>query len=216
MKKKQLLIKALPLLAIGLSSCSTYYMIKPAGDLTSVSTRNIDNSANYENLKTYAGISRQDVESAISIAKKGKIKKKNPIIKQINEFKSESLKESVDNVVRSVAGGEFIHNARVYTVFELKNNVFSLETKTYYVMSGDVWGIKSENANVNGFHKGDKVVFTHSKDLKKVIGTKNFDGEIGKQYKGTVIDLKGGFATLQLENETVCDIPYSYLTNLGQ
>lgn len=196
-------------------SCSTYYVIKPAGDLTSISTRNIDNSAKYENLKSYAGVSRPDIEAAISTAKKGKIKKKNPIIKQINQFKALSLKESVDNVLNSVAGGEFIHNVRVYTVLEMRPKITALETDTYYVMSGDVWGLNNENTNIKGFHKNDNVIFTYSRDLKKEIGTKNFNGEIGKQYKGKVIDLKSGFATIQLENESVLDIPYSYLTNIG-
>lgn len=207
--KKLLFITAL----LGLTaSCSTYYTITPTGSLASISTRNIDRSANYTQIQAYAGVSRADVEAAISSSKKGQIKKRNPIIKEINQYSAKNLNEAVDNVVKGVAGGEFIQNVRVFQVNEIKR--FSI--KTFYVISGDVWGENKENPEIKGFHKNDKIIFTFTKDLKKEIGTKNFSGEIGKQYKGKVIGLKGGFATIELENSTVVDIPYSYLTNLGQ
>lgn len=207
--KKLLLITALPGI---MASCSTYYTVQTTGSLASISTRNIDKSAEYVQLQAYAGVSRADVEAAISSSKNGKIKKRNPIIKEINQFSAKSLNEAVDNVVKGVPGGEFVQNVRVFQVNQIKG--YSI--KTYYVISGDIWGENKENPEIKGFHKNDKVVFSYTKDLKKEIGTKNFTGEIGKQYKGKVIGLKGGFATIELENATVVDIPYTYLTNLGQ
>lgn len=183
-----------------LTSCSTSYIIKEAGDLTVIATRNIDKSVDYQMITAYAGISRSDIEAAKSTAKKGIIKKKNPIIKAVNTFKAKNLNGAVDNVVKSVAGGEYLANLRIYTVAEFKSFSFKKDMlfDVYYVASGDVWGVKDDNSNIKGFHKKDNVIFTYSKDLKKAIGTKNFEGEIGKQYKGVVIDLKGAFSSVQL------------------
>lgn len=195
-----------------LSSCSTYYTIEPIGELTSIATRNIETSKTYEKLESYAGVSRTDVEAASSTNKNGRIKKNNPIIKTVNSFRAKALNEAVDNVVKSVPGGEYVNNVRVYKVNEVKGSI----QITYYVVSGDVWGIESEDVEIKGFRIDDKVIFTYSKDLKKSIGEVNFKGELGKQYKGVILQLAGGDATIQLENSVIVDIPYSFLTNLGQ
>ncbi|HRO74549.1 MAG TPA: hypothetical protein PLP27_00190 [Crocinitomicaceae bacterium] len=208
------------LLGLGLvlfvcGSCAHYYTFKPVGDLSMAATRNIDNSKEYVALKNYAGISRDDVAAAMATAKKGKIKKKNPIIKEINAFKASDIKDAIDKVVKSVAGGDYLYNLKIYHITEV-SGFMGKKVDYSFVLSGDVWGVNSADNNIKGFHKGDKVVFVYSRDLKKEIGTKNFTGEVGKQYKGTVIGLKSGLATVLLDNESVVDIPYSYLTNLGQ
>lgn len=195
-----------------LTSCSTYYSITPVGNLVTVSTRNTEKTIDYEQIQTYAGVSRTDVEAAISSSRKGRIKKKNPIIKEINQYKAKTLHEAADYVVKGVAGGEFLHNVRVFQVNEVSRTSF----KSFYVISGDVWGLVDENTEIKGFHINDKVAFTFSKDLRKEIGSKNFEGDLDRQYSGKVIVLKGGFATVQLDNAIVVDIPYTYLTNLGQ
>ncbi len=207
-------IALLPFISLVMFSCSTYYTITPIGELTSASTRNIEYSKKYDKLKSYAGLSRTDVEAASSTNKNGKIKKKNPIIKTVDSYKAKSLNEAIDNVVKSVPGGEYINNLRVYQVNEIKGSKFA-DVAIYYVVAGDVWGNYSEDAEIKGFHKNDTVVFTYTKDLKEHIGEVNFSGEIGKQYKGKVIELKGGSAVVELENSTIIEIPYSFLKNLG-
>ena len=194
-----------------LSSCGSTYFIAPAGELSIAATRNLDKSTNYVQLKAYAGVSRTEVEAAKAATKNGQIKKKNPIVKEINAYKGKYLQDAIDNVVKSVAGGEYLYNLKLYVVTEVKGKLITYN----YVASGDVWGIKDANANIKGFKMGDKVVFTLTKDLRKML-SKNFDGETGKQYGGKVINLKGGEATVQLENSAVVDIPYANLTNLGQ
>ncbi len=126
------------------------------------------------------------------------------------------LQDAIDNVVKSVAGGEYLYNLKLYVVSEVPFKMFGPKVVVYnYVASGDVWGVKDANANIKGFKMGDKVVFTLTKDLRKML-SKNFEGETGKQYGGKVINFKGGEATIQLENSAVVDIPYANLTNLGQ
>jgi hypothetical protein len=205
------------LAAIFLASCSTTsYYIKPAGDLTMVSTRNVDGSVDYVALKTYAGVSGKDVDAAIATAKNGILKKKNPIIKEINSYKAEVLNEAVDNVVKSVAGGEYLKNVKFYWVQETTSSLFGKPVYSYsYIASGDVWGVKDANANIKGFRVNDKVVFTLTKQLQKAIAA-NFTGEVGKQYAGVVVNLKASVATVKLDNGTVLDLEYVVLTNMGQ
>lgn len=200
--------------AVILSSCGTTYFLKPVGELSMVATRNIDKSVNYTQLKAYAGVSGSDLTAAISAAKKGVIKSKNPIVKEINLFKATTLNQCVDNVVKSVAGGEYLYNTKFYLVGEVPFKLYGPKVIIYnYIASGDVWGVNDGNANIKGFKVNDKVIFTCTKELKKLLA-KNFEGEVGKQYGGKVIGLKAGDATVQLENSTVVDIPYSSLTNL--
>jgi hypothetical protein len=200
--------------AVILSSCGTTYFLKPVGELSMVATRNIDKSVNYTQLKAYAGVSGSDLTSAIAAAKKGVIKAKNPIVKEINLFKATTLNQCVDNVVKSVAGGEYLYNTKFYLVGEVPFKLYGPKVIIYnYIASGDVWGVNDGNANIKGFKVNDKVVFTFTKELKKLLA-KNFEGEVGKQYSGKVINLKSGDATVQLENSTVVDVPYTNLTNL--
>lgn len=200
----------------GVSGCMSY-RIQSAGDLTLASTRNIENSIEYKQLKAYAGVSRTDIEAAKVASKKGRIKKNNPIIKEVNAYKSDNIQTAIDNVVKSVAGGEYLHNVRIYLLTSSKVQLFkTLELSVDYVVTGDVWGTNDDNPNIKGFHKNDMVVFNFTKNLQKIIGKKNFRGQIGKQYQGRILTLKGGDATIQLENSSVLDVPYSFLTNLGE
>jgi hypothetical protein len=197
-----------------LSSCGSSYYINPVGELSMVATRNLDKSANYVQIKAYAGISRTDLEAAKASAKNGVIKTNNPIVKEINAYKGKFLQDAVDNVVKSAAGGEYLYNLKLYTIAETPFKLFGPKITYYsYVASGDVWGINDVNANIKGFKISDKIVFTYTKELRKFLN-KNFEGEVGKQYGGKVINLKGGEATVQLDNLAVVDIPYSNLTNL--
>lgn len=201
--------------AIVLSSCGSTYFIHPVGELSMVATRNIDKSVNYVQLKAYAGISGTEIEAAMAAAKKGVIKRKNPIVKEINAYKAKLINQTVDNVVKSVAGGEYLFNSKFYLVGEVPGGMGKKVIIYNYIASGDVWGVKDANANIKGFKVSDKVVFTNTKECQKMLG-KNFVGEIGKQYSGKVINLKAAEATVQLDNGTVIDLPYTNLTNLGQ
>lgn len=176
-----------------------------------VSTRNYDNSSNkYKRLRSYAGISSSDIDAAISTSKKGEIKKRNPILKKVSSFSSSAIEGAINNVVRSVPGGEYLTNVKIYAVTKVE----SKEVSSKYVATGDVWGKTTGNNDIKGFLVNDSVAFTYDKDLRKIL-KKNFDGERGVQYRGKVIVLHGATATVQLKNKTVIDIPYSYLINLN-
>ena len=196
-----------------LSSCGgSYFVVKPAGELNMISTRNIDSKMEYQRLKTYAGIDRAQVDNAITTAKGGKIKRNHPLYKEILASKAENLKESVDAVVKGVAGGEYLQNAKIYTVIEyVKIKGSSKLIPTYYYMSsGDVWGTNSGDENIKGFRKGDQVVFTYTKDTKKYIG-KVFEGEINSQYKGQITELKSASAVISLATGQIVELPYIFL-----
>jgi hypothetical protein len=200
-------------LCISVSSCGgSYYIVNSAGELNMISTRNIDSKTEYQRLKTYAGVDRSQVDNAILKSKGGKIKKNNPIHKEITTYKADNLKESVDAVVKGVGGGEYLQNAKVYSVIEYVKSPGSrkLVPKYYYMTSGDVWGTNAGDENIKGFRKGDKVIFTYSKESKKYIG-KVFEGVLNQQYTGKITELKSATAVIYLETGQVIELPYVLL-----
>jgi hypothetical protein len=198
-----------------LFSCkSTGIIVSPAGSMSMVSTRNVDNGAPYVALKTYAGVSNTELENAIAKSKKGLISKKHPILLEINKYKGRSIDEAVDKVVKSQAGGEYLMNARFYTVeiSDAQEGTVRIE----FVASGDVWGLKGKELEIKGFRINDLVVFTYTKELQKAMNKKNFpEGVIGKQYQGVVVGLSAAEATIKLENGSILDIPYNLLRKLN-
>ncbi len=208
-------------IAIILFSCKGSLYVVPAGNLNSISTRNIDASKKYEPLKTYAGVGSSEIEEAISRSKKGRIKRRNPIYKEIIKYKGKSINEGVDNVVKSQVGGEYLMNARLFLV-QMVGRSYSLSkgttntVKYEYVCGGDVWGIKGGDQNIKGFRMNDQVVFVYTRELRRIVKRKNFkEGVLKKQYKGTIITLMGADATIKLENGTLIDIPYTNLRKLN-
>jgi hypothetical protein len=204
-----------------LGGCKSYYVVSPIGDLTMISTRNVETKIEYQNIKTYAGVDKKQIENAIASSKKGRISRKNPIVKEINTFKAKSLDECVDNVVKSVAGGEFLKNARFYYVIEYKptfnTSTMSSGFNAYvnYMASGDVWGKKEADVDIKGFRNNDNVVFTYDKDLKKSIGKIFTTGVINQQYEGSILELKSTSAMIKLKDEgLVVEIPYTKLTKI--
>ncbi len=208
-------------MALGLlfTSCGgAYYVVQPAGELTMVATRNVETKEDYLKLKTYAGIDRSQIDNAIATSKGGKINKKSPVYKEINTYKAKNLQESVDAVVKSVVGGEFLKNAKMYSVIQMvKSNIpgQALVPTYFYMASGDVWGTKTEDDNIKGFKKGDQIVFTYNKENKKLIG-KVFEGVINTQYQGKLLELKSASAMLSLSTGEVVELPYTSLTRIEE
>jgi hypothetical protein len=208
-------------ITIFLVSCKGSIVVTPAGNLNSISTRNIDGSKKYEPLKTYAGVSSSEIEEAISRSKKGRIKARNPIYKEIMKYKGKTINEAVDNVVKSQVGGEYLMNSRIFLV-QMAKKGYSLTkgstntVKYEYVCAGDVWGLKGGEQNIKGFKVNDQVVFVYTRELRRLVKRKNFkEGVLKKQYKGNVITLMGADATIKLENGTLIDIPYTNLRKLN-
>ena len=130
MKKTLILL----LIAITAASCGSS-KIHDIGEVSIVSKRNYNKDLNYELLKSYASINEP-------------LNKKKRIIK---DLKFKTLDKAIDYTVKSVAGGEFLHNARFYML--TKGGTY------YYFAEGDVWGI-SKNNNHLGFKVGDKVQYS--------------------------------------------------------
>lgn len=212
--------------SIALSSCGVKVYVSPLGSFNSISTRNIDASVKYEPLKTYAGVSSTEVDDVISKSKKGIVKKRNKIFREIMKFKGNTLNEAVDNVVKSQVGGEYLMNVRFYRVLE-SNPKKPLEPKITYISSGDIWGQKIATQNIKGFSINDEVVFVYNKELKKILGDSKLpvilgirskifpEGVINKQYRGTISDLMGAEATVQIKNGPILDIPYNNLKKVN-
>ena len=134
--------------------------IKPIGDLTMISTRNIDRSMDYVLVKNYQGLSK----------------------KQKRKSKAKDIEEAVNYTVKSTPGGEYLTNVKLYTV----NNPwrFRKEFRQTYVVEGDVWGFKGD-LSMKGFKVGDKVFWNSISGQSKgvIIELKN-DKQAAIQIEG--------------------------------
>ncbi|MDQ6482350.1 hypothetical protein [Dyadobacter sp. LHD-138] len=128
------------ILAIASISCSK----KPVqvGHINMISNRNVSSGFNYELLQRFS----------------------NSSIKQIRRNKARTINDAIDIVVKTVPGGEYLMNAKVYRV----GFFFSVE--------GDVWGVKSQN-DMNGLKSGDTVFYKKGRKSQtaKIISFKDLD-----------------------------------------
>lgn len=139
-----------------LTSCIS---IKQIGYINMISTRNISMKENYAQVKSYSGESD----------------------KELLKNKAKSVDEAVTNLVRTVPGGEFVMNAKIYIV-----------NSEYYAVSGDVWGVASKGLNkVDNMHindAADNSIEVNFKGFKKGDHILWQDGFI--KYTGIISDLK--------------------------
>ena len=84
--------------------------------------------------------------------------------KDIKHSRYESLNEAIDAIMQATPGGDFLMNAKIFKV-----------KKSFYAVSGDVWGINNvkedgkSTTDFKGFRVGDKVQYM--KNLQKTNGT---------------------------------------------
>lgn len=147
------------LFAIALSSCTS---IKEIGKVTMIATRNVESNTEYGLITSYAGSGK-------------KILKRN---------KAKTIEQAIDNVVRSVPGGEFLKNVKMYRIGD------------HYAVEGDVWGT-TKDISFQGWHKGDNVQWKS-----------NF-----KTRKGQIVSLKDDKVCIVKETESgnVSDVRYENL-----
>jgi len=150
-------ITAMALVSISLTSC---FSTKQIGDLTMISTRNVDTKSEYVLLRTYMGGTK----------------------KELKKSKAKDLKDAVNNVVKQTPGGEFIKNVKVYMVngkyFAVEGDIWGLQENVNF--RGFKIGDK-----VN--YKGEKYVITNLTN-DKVCTIKN--EESGKTKDVSYSDIK--------------------------
>ncbi len=155
-------MKKLFLLAIVALSAASCMHTKQIGKLNMISNRNVDSKVEYVALKNYVGSSK----------------------KEIKRYRSETLEGAIDNIVKSVPGGEFVKNLRIYLVNGKK-----------FAVEGDVWGLADNN--FKGFKVGDSVQWTH----------------IMQKHKGIIVNLKDdkSCTVKDLESGDLREVNYSEL-----
>ncbi len=148
------------------------------GDLNVISTRNVDvdGTTKYKQLKTYIGLSK----------------------KQKKKARAKDIEEAVNVTVRSVPGGEYATNTKLYMIIRpLK----SKPAKKYaYIVEGDVWGVATD-ISMKGFKVGDRVFYSSLKGQKQ----------------GVIIELKDDKqAAIQIEGQEKIElISYDKLTKIS-
>ena len=108
--------------ALILASCGS---VREVGSFTMVSTRNIDSKTDYQLLASFSGQNRGF----------------------LYRNRGQTIQIAIDNIVRTVPGGDFLKNAKVYLIDE-----------RFFAVEGDVWGLK-QNQQFKGFAVGDLVYF---------------------------------------------------------
>lgn len=154
---------------IFLSSCGSWTQI---GNLTMISNRNVDSSADYKQLKPYV---------------KGKASSR----------QGDALNQAIDQCVKSVPGGEYLMNVKIYTD---GGNGIKVE--------GDVWGIKQVEEP-----KAPKKEITFTEGQKV-----SFKTELGKLVIGKVIGLGETEAVVEYvvgEKTKTKQIKYKLLTPIA-
>lgn len=154
---------------IFLTSCGSWTQI---GNLTMVSNRNVDSKTDYVQLKPYV---------------KGKA----------TSNRGDALNQAIDNCVKSIPGGEYLMNVKIYT-----------DGGSGIKVEGDVWGIKQAEApkpqrREVTFNEGQKV---------------SFKTELGKLVIGKIIGLGETEAVVEYvagEKTKTKQIKYKLLTPIA-
>jgi hypothetical protein len=141
---------------------------KQIGSVNMISNRNVESAGNYVLPKSYMAANKQEVRTS----------------------KAKTIEDAIDNVVRSVHGGKFLKNVKIY-----------LKDEKYIVVEGDVWGIVN-NANFRGYAVGDKVKWT----------------TLHKDYTGIIVDLKNDEACIikKDSDQKIVEVEYKDLTTIGK
>lgn len=161
MKKTTTLAALLICLAFCFTACGP--SIKLVGEFNMISTRNVSMKESYTVIKSYAGEGRRDLD----------------------KNKASTMDGAVNNLVRSVPGGEFIMNAKIYVIDNL-----------YYSVGGDVYGLEA-GQNYKGFKKGQRVQWK----------------SMGVRFQGKVVNLKSSDEiTVETENGVIKNFSPDELT----
>lgn len=158
------------IVALSLSACTRVVQV---GQINLISNRNIDKSENYELLNAYQGSDR----------------------KFIRKSQATTIQQAVDNTVRTVPGGEYIMNVKIYQI-----------NQRYFAVEGDVYGNK-KNANMRGFQVGDSVLFIRNSKVfpGKVIKITNTESCTVHFNTGKVLEKKFDELTLMPRKEENLD-----------
>ena len=125
-----------------LTNCTT---TKQIGDVTMLSSRNIDSQMDYVLIRSYMGGTKKE-------------------IRQAKKSEDLTIEDALNRVVKATPGGEFLKNVKIYLV---DGKFISIE--------GDVWGKVDGKENFRGFKKGDYVIYKSGRRGKQgeIISLKN-------------------------------------------
>lgn len=128
--------------AFSLQSCVST-KITPLGSLSFVSTKNINEDRFFRTKKLSS--------SYLTEKQMGKSKK----MRNNND-----MEVAVNDLINKTPGGLYVMNARPYYVQKsVSFGSILFAQYNYYVVNGDVYGIKGVEQNVQGFKRGDRVTW---------------------------------------------------------
>lgn len=155
--------KLIYLLSIVLcASCAPSFV--QIGKVNMIANRNINPLTPYKLLSTYSGGNKSEIETS----------------------KAKSIEEAINNTVKSVPGGEYVMNVKIYKV-----------SSTYYAIEGDVWGVES-NADYRGYRVGDRVTYKKS----------------GKYEFGTILSFKTDVCLIKTDKDLVSELKFDEISKV--
>lgn len=108
---------------------------------------------------------------------------------EIKHAKGSTIEEAIDNRVRMVAGGEYMMNVKIYVI-----------NGKYYSVSGDIWGIASND--FKGFRIGDRVIVKEFNSIyyATISSIKDDEKLIVKLDNGVLAEVKFDNITITTES----------------
>ena len=136
-----------------ISSCGTKLKFIEIGKLTISSTKNVDLKGEHILLSRNAGFD----DSQVSVINKKEQNKKarKKILANYEMLKATSVDKAMENVVEQTPGGIYMENVEIYLVNTRKIRA----TDFFFIVSGDVFGVKDAVKQIRGFTVGTKAFY---------------------------------------------------------
>ena len=148
--KKLLSLLFITLLA---SSCGTTQLnTKKTGRLTIGSTKNITLSGDFVLIARNTGFDASQISVVNGSDHKRSTRK--TVLADYRRLRSETVSGAIDNVVESTPGGIFMENVEMYQISDRSSSKWD-----YFIVSGDVYGVKDQKGQVRGFIVGTKAFY---------------------------------------------------------
>lgn len=135
------------------TSCGTTKLnSKDSGRLTIGSTKNVALEADFVLLARNAGFDG----SQLSVVNDNDYKRgtRKTILEDYARLRSETVSGAIDNVVESTPGGVYMENVEIFQIADRSSSKWD-----YFIVSGDVYGVKNQKSQIRGFVVGTKALY---------------------------------------------------------
>lgn len=133
-------------------SCGTKKIeFEDVGRLSIGSTKNVELKGDYELLSRNAGFDASQIMIANNARKRSTRK---TVLESYVRLRSQTISGAIDNVVEGTPGGIYMENVELYHIADKTSKKWD-----YYIVSGDVYGLKNQTNQIRGYKIGTKAFY---------------------------------------------------------